>query len=296
MKFNTKVVHAGIRPDPTTGSIVPPIYQTATYVLDEVGRDKGFDYTRSSNPTRQVLEENLAALDSGRYGVMFASGMAAVDSALKLLEAGDHVVCSDDVYGGVSRHFNNVLASHGLGFTYVDTAQPETGAPGDPTGDEDALGRDPLESAAEDHRRRGDVGDREGGGDLSRSRLDLRDPRVPASPGTRRGYRHAQHDEVSERPQSDHRRGARHRSRGHLRSVQVHSEDDRRGAEPLRLLVDPAGGEDPASAHAAAFGECTGGGRVPRGARQDRAASPTRASPRILGTRSPARRCRASAG
>ena len=126
MKFDTKVVHAGIRPDPTTGSIVPPIYQTATYVLDEVGRDKGFDYTRSSNPTRQVLEENLAALDSGRFGVMFASGMAAVDSALKLLQSGDHVVCSDDVYGGVSRHFNNVLASHGLAFTYVDTSQPET--------------------------------------------------------------------------------------------------------------------------------------------------------------------------
>ena len=126
MKFDTRVVHAGIRPDPTTGSIVPPIYQTATYVLDEVGRDRGFDYTRSSNPTRQVLEENLASLDSGRYGVMFASGMAAVDGALKLLEAGDHVVCSDDVYGGVSRHFNNVLASHGLGFTYVDSARPET--------------------------------------------------------------------------------------------------------------------------------------------------------------------------
>ena len=126
MKFDTKVVHAGIRPDPTTGSIVPPIYQTATYVLDEVGRDKGFDYTRSSNPTRQVLEENLAALESGRYGVMFASGMAAVDAALKLLRAGDHVVCSDDVYGGVSRHFNHVLASHGLTFTYVDSAQPET--------------------------------------------------------------------------------------------------------------------------------------------------------------------------
>ena len=87
MKFDTKVVHAGIRPDPTTGSIVPPIYQTATYVLEEVGRDKGFDYTRSSNPTRQVLEENLASLDSGRFGVMFGSGMAAVDSALKLLRA-----------------------------------------------------------------------------------------------------------------------------------------------------------------------------------------------------------------
>jgi len=126
LKFDTRVVHAGIRPDPTTGSIIPPIYQTATYVLDEVGRDKGFDYTRSSNPTRQVLEENLAALDSARFGVMFASGMAAVDAALKLLRAGDHVVCSDDVYGGVSRHFNQVLASHGLAFTYVDTSAPET--------------------------------------------------------------------------------------------------------------------------------------------------------------------------
>jgi len=126
MKFDTKVVHAGIRPDPTTGSIIPPIYQTATYVLDEVGRDKGFDYTRSSNPTRQVLEENLAALDSGRYGVMFGSGMAAVDSALKLLKAGDHVVCSDDVYGGVTRLFNQVLSRHGIGVTYVDSSRPET--------------------------------------------------------------------------------------------------------------------------------------------------------------------------
>ncbi len=126
MKFDTRVVHAGIRPDPQTGSIVPPIYQTATYVLEEVGRDKGFDYTRSANPTRQVLEENLAGIEGGRYGVMFSSGMAAVDSCLKLLDAGDHVVCSDDVYGGVSRHFNQVLSRYGLSFTYVDTSRPET--------------------------------------------------------------------------------------------------------------------------------------------------------------------------
>ncbi|MHC4217222.1 MAG: trans-sulfuration enzyme family protein, partial [Planctomycetota bacterium] len=125
MKFETKIVRAGISPDPTTGSIVPPIYQTATYVLPEVGRDKGFDYTRSANPTRQVLENNLAAIDGGKYGVMFASGMSAVDSCLKLLSAGDHVVCSDDVYGGVSRHFNNVLSRYGLTFTYVDTTRPE---------------------------------------------------------------------------------------------------------------------------------------------------------------------------
>ncbi len=126
MKFDTKVVRAGVTPDPTTGSIVPPIYQTATYVLDEVGRDKGFDYTRSTNPTRQVLEDNLAAIEGGKYGICFSSGMAAVDAVSKLLSAGDHVVCSDDVYGGVSRHFNKVLARYGLSFTYVDTSEPET--------------------------------------------------------------------------------------------------------------------------------------------------------------------------
>ncbi|MHA1537665.1 MAG: trans-sulfuration enzyme family protein [Alphaproteobacteria bacterium] len=126
MKFDTTVVRAGITPDPTTGAIVPPIYQTATYVLDEVGKDKGFDYTRSSNPTRATLEANLAAIEGGKYAASFASGMAAVDTCMKLLKAGDHVVCSDDVYGGVSRHFNRVLETYGLSFTYVDTAQPET--------------------------------------------------------------------------------------------------------------------------------------------------------------------------
>ena len=122
MKFDTKVVRAGIKPDPATGSIVPPIYETATYVLDEVGRDKGFDYTRSANPTRKLLEDNLAAIEGGKYGVSFASGMAAVDGCMKLLSAGDHVVCSDDVYGGVSRHFNSVLARYGMSFTYVDSS------------------------------------------------------------------------------------------------------------------------------------------------------------------------------
>ena len=122
MKFDTKVVQAGITPDPTTGAILPPIYQTATYVLEEVGKDKGFDYTRSSNPTRQVMEEILAVLDGGKYGIAFASGMSAVDSCMKLLKAGDHVICSDDVYGGVSRHFNQILVNYDLHFTYVDSS------------------------------------------------------------------------------------------------------------------------------------------------------------------------------
>ena len=122
MKFGTKVIHAAIKPDPTTGSILPPLHQTATYVLEEVGKDKGFDYTRSANPTRQMMEDHLAAIDNGKYGIAFASGMAAVDSCLKLLKAGDHVICSDDVYGGVSRHFNQILVNYDLHFTYVDSS------------------------------------------------------------------------------------------------------------------------------------------------------------------------------
>ena len=125
MKFDTKVVRSSSKPDKTTGAVVPPIYQTATYVLEEVGKDKGFDYTRASNPTRQLLEEHLAAIEGAKYGVCFSSGMSAVDACLKLLKSGDHVICSDDVYGGVSRHFNTVLVHYGLEFTYVNSSNPE---------------------------------------------------------------------------------------------------------------------------------------------------------------------------
>ncbi|MBL6918575.1 MAG: PLP-dependent transferase [Gammaproteobacteria bacterium] len=125
MKFDTKVVRAGIEPDPTTGSILPPIYETATFVLPEVGKDRGFDYTRSSNPTRQVLEANLAAIDNGKYAISFASGMSAVDACFKLLTAGDHIVCGDDVYGGVTRLLDNVTAQQGLSITYVDTTNTD---------------------------------------------------------------------------------------------------------------------------------------------------------------------------
>jgi cystathionine gamma-lyase len=125
MKFDTKVLHAAIKPDLTTGSIVTPLHQTATYVMEEVGKDKGFDYARSANPTRQMMEDHLAALDSGKYGVAFSSGMAAVDSCLKLLKTGDHVICSDDVYGGTYRLFNQLLINYDLHFTYVDTSFPD---------------------------------------------------------------------------------------------------------------------------------------------------------------------------
>jgi cystathionine beta-lyase/cystathionine gamma-synthase len=125
MKFATRAVRAGIEPDPSTGSIVPPIFQTATYVLDEIGKDKGFDYSRSSNPTRAVLEANVAALENGKYAVSFASGMSAVDAVARTLSAGNHVVSTDDVYGGVTRLYNQILSRFGVEISYVDTSNPE---------------------------------------------------------------------------------------------------------------------------------------------------------------------------
>ena len=125
MKFDTKCVRAAISPDPTTGAIVPPLYQTATYVLPEVGRDRGFDYTRSSNPTRQMAEAQLAELEGLAYGRAFASGMSAVDAVFRLFESGDHLVCGDDVYGGVTRLLDRVLVNAGIEVTYVNASEPD---------------------------------------------------------------------------------------------------------------------------------------------------------------------------
>ena len=125
MKFDTKVVRAGVEPEPTTGAIVPPIFQTATYVLPEVGVNKGFDYTRSSNPSRHQLEKSLAGIEGAKHCAVFASGMSTVDAVMKLLSTGDHVVSSDDVYGGVSRLFNSFLTRYGLEFTYVNSSNPD---------------------------------------------------------------------------------------------------------------------------------------------------------------------------
>ncbi len=125
MHFDTKVVRAAISPDPSTGAIVPAIAQCATFVLDEVGVEPEFDYTRSTNPTRHVVQANLAAIEGARHAACFASGMSAVDAVMKLWSQGDHVVSSDDVYGGVSRLFNMFLARQGMQFTYVDTSFPE---------------------------------------------------------------------------------------------------------------------------------------------------------------------------
>lgn len=118
--FATRAIHVGQEPDPATGAVIVPIYQTSTYAQSEVGVHKGYDYSRTANPTRAALETCLASLDNGRYGMAFASGMAAEDTLLHLFESGDHVVACDDVYGGTFRLFRRVLERAGLRFTFVD--------------------------------------------------------------------------------------------------------------------------------------------------------------------------------
>lgn len=120
MKFSTKAIHVGQEPCPATGAIITPIYQTSTYVQAGLGDHKGYEYSRTGNPTRTALEQCLASLESGRYGLAFASGMAACNIVMNLLSAGDHVIVGDDVYGGVYRLFERVMSRYKLTFSYVD--------------------------------------------------------------------------------------------------------------------------------------------------------------------------------
>jgi cystathionine beta-lyase/cystathionine gamma-synthase len=120
-RFSTVCLHAGQEPDPSTGAIITPIYQTSTYVQDELGKHKGYEYARTQNPTRAALERNIAAIEGGKAGCAFASGMAAIDAIASMLKSGDHVIVSDNVYGGTFRLFDKVLSRYGLSFTYVDT-------------------------------------------------------------------------------------------------------------------------------------------------------------------------------
>jgi cystathionine gamma-lyase len=124
LRFDTLAIHAGQEPDPTTGAIMTPVYLTSTYVQDGPGVHKGYEYSRTQNPTRHALEACLAALEGGRHGLAFASGLAATDAVLHLLSAGDHVLFSDDVYGGTFRIFDKVFRRHGIAFDAVDMTDP----------------------------------------------------------------------------------------------------------------------------------------------------------------------------
>lgn len=126
MKFGTKVIHAGLEPDTATGAIMTPIYQTSTYVQEKVGQHKGYAYSRSLNPTRHALEKNIAALENGKYGACFGSGVAAIDCILKMLSPGDEVISTSDLYGGSYRLFTTIFAKYGITFHFVDMSDSNT--------------------------------------------------------------------------------------------------------------------------------------------------------------------------
>src|SRR5215203_6587380 len=119
MGFSTTAIHAGNEPDIATGAVTVPIYQTSTYAQEALGKHKGFEYARTQNPTRLALERNLAALEGARFGYAFASGMAAIDACLRLVKAGEHVIVSDNTYGGTARLFIRILANYNVEFDFV---------------------------------------------------------------------------------------------------------------------------------------------------------------------------------
>jgi cystathionine beta-lyase len=126
MKFGTKAIHAGIEPDPTTGAIMTPIYQTSTYVQRSPGEHQGYEYSRTHNPTRTALQDNLAALENGKHGLCFSSGLGAIDAIIKLLNPGDEVISTNDLYGGSYRIFTKVFERYGIKFHFVSMEDPES--------------------------------------------------------------------------------------------------------------------------------------------------------------------------
>jgi len=130
LRFGTRAIHAGQEPDPTTGAIMPPVYQTSTYVQEALGKPRtgpqgAYDYARVNNPTREALEANVASLEGGSHGIAFSSGLAAIETVVQRLSAGEHVVSEENTYGGTHRMFTRVLARHGIEFSFVDTRDPQ---------------------------------------------------------------------------------------------------------------------------------------------------------------------------
>jgi cystathionine gamma-lyase len=125
-KFETRAIHAGCKPDPGTGAIMTPIFQTSTYVQESPGKHKGFDYSRTRNPTREALEQNIASLEEGNFGLAFSSGMSAASAITQLLDGGDHIISCDDVYGGTFRLFEKVLKRYQLEYDFMDMADPQS--------------------------------------------------------------------------------------------------------------------------------------------------------------------------
>ena len=291
-RFSTLCIHAGQEPDEATGAIITPLYQTSTYVQEGLGRHKGHEYARTSNPTRSAVEANIAALEGGTTGFGWASGMAAINAVLTLLEPGDHVVVTDNTYGGTYRLFERVLRKGGLDFTYVDTSDVEATV----AAFTDRTRMLFLETPTNPVLRLADIAALSA---AAHARGDITvvvdntfaSPAVQQPTPARRRHRAPQHDQVPERALGQRRRDGRRQARGPRRMAEVLPERGRRDPERVRLLADPARHQDPGRPHGGAQPQRPGDRRVPRPASEDRSRSTTPACRRIRSTPSRSSRC-----
>ena len=243
-RFPTICIHAGQTPDPGTGAIITPIFQTSTYVQEELGKHKGFEYARTQNPTRAALEANIAAIEGGKAAFAFASGMAAIDAITTMLEAGDHVVVTDNTYGGTFRLFDKVLTRYKLEFSYVDTSQPDLVERAMRPNTKMLFVETPTNPVLRLTDIAEDGGDRAPARRAPGRRQHVRQPRRAAADRARRRPRHPQHDEVPERPQRQHRRRRHRDARRGRRVAAVHPERRRGDPQPVRFVAGPARHQD----------------------------------------------------
>ena len=214
LAFDTRCIHAGQEPDPTTGAVMMPIYATSTYAQESPGVHKGYEYARSQNPTRMAFERCIADLEGGSAGFAFGSGLAATATVLDALDHGAHIVASDDLYGGTRRLFERVRAPLGRARHHLcRPLEPRRGAGGAQARDEARLDRDADQSAAQALRPRGDRRRREGARAVACRRQHLRQPLRPAPAGIRLRPRRAFDDEIPQRPFRHGRRRRRRRPR-----------------------------------------------------------------------------------
>ena len=297
MDFETRAIHEGQEPDPATGAITTPIYQTSTYLQEAVGKNKGYDYSRSGNPTRTALETCLASLESADHGLAFSSGLGATTTIMHLVSPGERVVCVNDVYGGVYRMFSQVYEPKGYDFTFLSAEEITDGPRRAPRReDADRLARIADEPAPERDRHRGRGGGRPRGRRARGRGQHLRHA-VPAAPArARRRHRRPLDHEVPRRTFGRDRRlrGDERPDRGGAAALSA--EVPRRRSRPLRRLARSARREDARGPHAPALRERPADRGVPRRARGRRARVTTRACPTTRGTRSRRGRWRTSAG
>ena len=254
MQFETRAIHDGQEPDPASGAITTPIYQTSTYVQEAVGVHKGYDYARVGNPTRTALQECIASLEGAAHGRAFSSGLGAATTLMHLLSPGDHVVAVNDVYGGIYRMFTQVYEPKGYRFTFLTAERDLDRARRASRGaDEARLARDADEPRAQHRRHRGRGGGRARGRRAGRRRQHLRDAVPPAAARARRRRRPALDDEVPRRTFGRDRRLRRDERRRAGRAARVPAEVARRRARAVRRVARAARGEDARGAHGSAL-------------------------------------------